>query len=216
MSEHERPGRDYLKQLLAQRNEHADRVPHIDALIRETFERRVAILMLDMTGFSRTVAKHGIIHYLAMIQQMEAAAVPAVVDNNGVVIKQEADNLLAAFEEPADAVEAALDIFRAFEAINSVVDDERDLHGCIGIGFGDTLVIGHDDMFGHEMNLASKLGEDLAVASEILLTEAACAALPPHRYVCQPRRYEAGGLVIDCYHMTGRVRTTGHLDLGHV
>jgi class 3 adenylate cyclase len=214
MSESERPGRAYLKQLLAERNEYADRVPQIDALIRETFERRVAILVLDMTGFSRTVAKHGIIHYLAMIQQMETAAVPAVEGNNGLVIKQEADNLLAIFDEPGDALEASLDIFRAFEAINSVVPEDRDLKGCVGIGFGDALVIGEEDLFGHEMNLASKLGEDLAEASEILLTEAAFAALPPHRYVCTPRRYEVSGLLIDCYIMTGRVRATGRLDLG--
>lgn len=214
MSENERPGRAYLKQLLAERNQQADRIPAIDALIRETYERRVAILMLDMTGFSRTVAVHGIIHYLAMIHEMETAAIPAVEDNGGHVVKQEADNLLAIFDQPADAVEGALDILRAFDAVNSVVPDDRDLRGCIGIGFGDALVIGDDDVFGHEMNLACKLGEDLATASEILLTEAACAALPSHRYICQPRRYEASGLVIDCYIMAGRVRTTGRLDLG--
>ena len=216
MSETERPGRAYLKQLLAERNEYADRVPAIDALICETFERRVAILVLDMTGFSRTVAKHGIIHYLAMIQQMETAAVPAVEDNHGRVHKQEADNLLAVFDEPGDAVEAALDILRAFDAINSVVSEERDLKGCIGIGYGDALVIGDDDLFGHEMNLASKLGEDIATASEILLTEAAYAGLPPNRFVCQPRRYEVGGLVIDCYIVAGRARTTGRLDFGAI
>ena len=214
MSETERPGRAYLKKLLAERNEYSDRAEAIDAHIRETFERRVAILVLDMTGFSRTVARHGIIHYLAMIQQMEAAAVPAVVDNHGRVVKQEADNLLAVFDEPGDAVEASFDILRAFEAINSVVPEERDLKGCIGIGFGDALVIGDDDLFGHEMNLASKLGEDLAEASEILLTEAAFAALPAQRYLCSPRRYEVSGLAIDCFIVDRRARaTTGRLDL---
>jgi adenylate cyclase len=211
MNDHERPGREYLSRLLAERNEYPDRAGAIDAHIRETFEQRVAILVLDMTGFSRTVQKHGIIHYLAMIQQMDTAARPAVEGNGGRVLKQEADNLFAIFETPEDAVEAAVDIFRSFDAINAVVGEDRDLHGCIGIGYGDTLVIGGEDMFGHEMNLASKLGEDLAVASEILLTEAACAALPPDRYICTPRRYEASGLSIDCFHVSVRARGTGRL-----
>ena len=36
------------------------------------------------------------------------------------------------------------------------------------------------------MNLASKLGEDLACKDEILLTPAAYQALPPDHYRCTP------------------------------
>ncbi len=158
----------------------------------------MAILALDMCGFSRLTAKHGIIHYLAMIHQMQEGAVPAVVGNGGQVIKQEADNLWAIFDRPADALESALDVFRAFEAINAVVPEERDIHGSIGIGYGDTLVIGDEDLFGCEMNLASKLGEDLAGPSEILLTAAACEALPPSRYQFSPKQFSVGGLDIAC------------------
>src|SRR6185312_15874003 len=107
------------------------------------------------------------------------AARPAVQGNGGTVIKQEADNLFAVFETPADALEAALDIFRGFETINGIVPDDRDIFGSIGIGCGPTLVIDDEDLFGCEVNLASKLGEDIAGASEILLTHDAHAALPP-------------------------------------
>lgn len=198
--------RTYFKRLLADRNQQPDRVAEIDALIRETFEQRVAILVLDMSGFSRLTIAHGIIHYLAMIEQMDVSARPAVTGNHGRVIKQEADNLFAVFDTPADAVEAALDIFRAFGAVNSVVPDSRDLYGSVGIGFGDTLVIGDEDMFGSEMNLASKLGEDLADRTEILLTEAAYAALPHDRYICAPRSYEIGGFVLNCQALAGRTQ----------
>ena len=46
---------------------------------------------------------------------------------------------------------------------------------CIGIGYGDVLCSQNDGVFGDEMNLASKLGEDIACGEEILLTEAAHA-----------------------------------------
>ena len=43
-------------------------------------------------------------------------------------------------------------------------------------------MIGEEDLFGNEMNLACKLGEDIAVRGQILLTPAAFNALPPGRY----------------------------------
>jgi class 3 adenylate cyclase len=202
----------YLKRLLAERNQSPDRVAEIDALIREAFERRVAILVLDMSGFSRLTIEYGIIHYLAMIEQMDTSSRPAVTGNRGVVIKQEADNLFAIFDDPADAVEGALDIFRAFEVVNAVVPDNRDLYGSIGIGYGDTLVIGEDDMFGSEMNLASKLGEDLAERSEIVLTSAAYSALQHNRYVFEPRTYNVSGVRLDAFALIGPVATTAPLD----
>ncbi|HEX8202762.1 MAG TPA: adenylate/guanylate cyclase domain-containing protein [Isosphaeraceae bacterium] len=183
----DRPGREELRRLLSERNQEPGRAAEIDGRIRAAFERRVAILVLDMCGFSRLSRKHGIIFYLGMIRQMEEAATPAVVGNGGRVIKQEADNLFAVFDQPAQALEAALDIVRAFAAVNSVVPSDRDLHGSIGIGFGATLVVGDEDLFGVEVNLAAKLGEDVARAGEILLTAAAYRALPPGHYRCAER-----------------------------
>jgi class 3 adenylate cyclase len=195
----DRPGREELRRLLSERNQYPGRAAQIDGQIRATFERRVAILVLDMCGFSRLSRKHGIIFYLAMIRQMEEAATPAVVGNGGRVIKQEADNLYATFDQPAGALEAALDIFRAFQAVNSVVPSDRDIHGSIGIGYGETLVVGDEDLFGVEMNLASKLGEDVAQGGEILLTAAAHRALPPDHYRCTARTCPIGDLEIESY-----------------
>lgn len=197
-------GKALLRELLSERNQYPDRVADVDARICGAFEKRVAILALDMSGFSRLTIQYGIIHYLAMIAQMDVAARPAVAENRGRVVKQEADNLFAVFDDPADAVEAALDIFRAFEAINGVVPECRDLFGSVGIGYGDTLVIGDDDLFGSQMNLASKLGEDLAERSEILLTAAAYDAIPPGRFVFSTRSYTTSGVTIDCYALDGR------------
>jgi class 3 adenylate cyclase len=152
-----------------------------------------------MVGFSRLTVEHGIIHYLAMIHQMNEAARPAVRGNGGVVIKQEADNLFAIFDDPAFALESALDIFRAFNAINTVVPPDRDIFGSVGIGYGATLVIDEKDIFGPEVNLACKLGEDLAGKNEILLTQSAYAALPPDHYVCSPSAFSISGIKFPYY-----------------
>jgi adenylate cyclase len=192
-------GRAYLNQLLSERNQHAERAAEIDREIVRSFERRVAILAMDMCGFTEISLTHGIIHFLAMIRQMEEVATPAITGNGGRVVKQEADDIFAIFAEPAQALEAALDILRAFTAINNVLPPERQLHGSIGIGFGDTLVIGDEDMFGSEMNVACKLGEDIAGRDEILITTAAYTALPPARYLCKPVHFALGDLDIHCY-----------------
>lgn len=191
--------RDLMRRLLSERNQLPERQADIDRELRDALERTVAILVLDMSGFSRLTVQYGIIHYLAMIHQMEEAARPAVIGNGGVVIKQEADNLYAIFDNPRQALNAALDIFRAFDAVNSVVPPERDIFGSIGIGYGKALVIDDEDMFGSEVNIACKLGEDLASKSEILLTSSAYDALPAGHYVCTPVAYEISEMKIECY-----------------
>ena len=199
------PGREYLRALLAERNQHPDRVADIDRLIEETFRRKVAILVLDMSGFTRLTLKYGIIHYLAMIEQMDNAARPAVAQNGGIVIKQEADNIFAVFATPAAAIEASRDILIAFGAVNSVVPDDRDLYASFGIGYGDILVIDDHDMFGSEVNAACKLGEDLAERYEILLTPAAYEALPDGRYLFEPKHFSISGVKLDSWKLLGVV-----------
>ncbi len=172
----------YLRSLLSERNQTPERAAEIDQRIRSAFERRLAILVIDMCGFSRLTSAYGVIHFLAMVRQLEEAACPAIAGNGGRVVKQEADNLFAVFEQPAQAVEAAVDVARAAEAMNAVLPAERAIHVSIGIGYGATLLIEGEDMFGDEMNTACKLGEDIAGRMEILLSAAAFTALPPGRY----------------------------------
>ena len=193
------PGRERLRELLSRRNQDPGSRQEIDREILADFQRRLAVLVLDMCHFTSATSRHGILHYLAMIEEMEAAARPAIEGNGGAVVKREADNLFAAFLQPADAVAAALDVFRAFEAVNRVVPDERDLYGCIGIGFGDVILVGRSDFFGHEVNLACKLGEDLAQKGEILLTRAARDALPRGAYRTVPRRYRLGEGALEAF-----------------
>jgi adenylate cyclase len=165
--------RERLYKFLRERNEQPERAAEIDARIREVFGETLAILAMDMSGFSRQTVRHGIIHFLAKIQRMHSIAIPLVEAREGAVVKLEADNIYAVFADAASAVEAAVEIQQGLDAANTLLPDELDMHGEYGIGFGEILVIENEDVFGSEVNLASKLGEDLAERGEILLTEAA-------------------------------------------
>ncbi|XGV98109.1 MAG: adenylate/guanylate cyclase domain-containing protein [Leptolyngbya sp. BL-A-14] len=174
-----------LNQLLQERNEYPERSSEIDAQIRISFERDCAIFVLDMSGFSRLTLRYGIIHFLAMVHRMATIATPLVELHQGRVVKQEADNLFAIFPSVEAAIDSATDILKSFAAVNTGLPDEQDLHAGIGIGYGKTLLVGETDLYGSEMNLACKLGEDLARRGEVLLTEAAFSQLKTH-----PERWE--------------------------
>ena len=165
-----------LDELLIERVEHPERMKLVDAKIKKQFERPAAIFVLDMSGFSKLVQKYGIIHYLAMIRRMRRVVSPAISANRGTVIKFEADNCFAVFPTADDAVLASIRIHHDLEVANLATPDESDVHVSIGIGFGPTL-LACDDMYGNELNLASKLGEDVAEKGEVLLTASAKKSL---------------------------------------
>lgn len=162
-----------LERLLDRRNEHPEELPHIDAQIRARFERTQAILVLDMCGFSRLTMKHGIIHYLSLIRRMQRVVLPLLRSERGSVLKTEADNVFAIFADVPHALRAAQAITEELTLQNRGLPEDWDVHVGIGIGYGPLLMVGDHDAFGHEMNLASKLGEDLAEAGDVFLTEAA-------------------------------------------
>lgn len=183
--------REELNRLLQERNEYPDRTEQIDARIRETFGETHAVMVMDMSGFSRMTIKHGIMHFLAMIHRMNQIVAPTVREHGGEVVKFEADNAFAIFEKVEDAVEAAIDTSRRFSAANTMLPEEMDMHGKFGIGYGEVLIVEGADLFGSEVNLASKLGEDLAARGEILLTEAAFS-----RIEADKREYEEVSMAI--------------------
>jgi adenylate cyclase len=198
--------RGRLYKYLRQRNERPERAAEIDARIREVFGETLAILAMDMSGFSRQTVRHGIIHFLAKIQRMHAIAIPIVEAREGAIVKLEADNIYAVFGDAASAVEAAVEIQNGLDAANTLLPDEQDMHGEYGIGFGEVLVIENEDIFGSEVNLASKLGEDLAERGEILLTESAYRQVAGRGGEFERLEMAVSGLELVVYKVKGRVR----------
>ncbi|WP_421936589.1 adenylate/guanylate cyclase domain-containing protein [Phenylobacterium sp.] len=147
--------------------------------IERDFTRRSAVMVLDMSGFTRTTQRHGIVEFLLMVHQMRLLAVPTIQGLGGKLVKAEADNLYCLFETVEAAVRAAREIVNRLSTVNVLLPVDRRLYASIGIGFGDILVLEEEDLFGDEVNLTSKLGEDVAQGGQILLTEAARAELDP-------------------------------------
>ena len=166
-----------LWRLLDARNEHPESLADIDGEIWRRFGRTRAILVLDMCGFSRLTMRYGITHFLAMIRRLVTIVRPIIAQAGGHVVKTEADNVFATFDDVPAALAAARAIHHSLDAANTFLPEDWDLHAGIGIGYGPLLLIGGDDLFGSEMNMASKLGEDVASRGDILLSEAARARI---------------------------------------
>ena len=151
---------------------HADAAT-IDRRIWDLFGEDWAVLFTDLSGFSRRVAEFGIIHFLQIIHEQKRLLLPIVDRHDGILVKVEADSFLLLFRSAARAVSCAVEMQRATIAVNQRRRPEEQILLCAGIGYGRILRIGDSDVFGEEVNAASKLGEDTAKAGEILLTDGA-------------------------------------------
>jgi len=158
---------------------------HLEEHIALTFETECAVLALDMSGYSSSVRRDGIIPHLCRIRRMQLLVRPLIERFGGQVVREIADNILAVFPTPRAAVDAAMAVRDSAAALRRAsslmgVQDECEelstvpdhcLHVSIGVDHGKLLLVADHDCFGDPVNVAFKLGEDVAGAGEILITE---------------------------------------------
>jgi adenylate cyclase len=143
----------------------------IDERIWDLFGETWCIMFTDLSGFSRGVEKFGIIHFLQTIHESERLLIPVIDEHDGILLKVEGDSFLVIFKKVTKAINAAMKMQRLLKKYNMDKSDEEKVLLCVGLGFGHVLKIGDSDVYGAEVNAASKLGEDTANAWEILVTE---------------------------------------------
>lgn len=169
------PTRDQLFRALRKRTPaNADEV---DAKLESLCARDAAVMMCDSSGFTRKTHDYGILQFLAAMTAAYDATIPLVEKRGGSVIAHGADNLLAVFPDATAAADAALDMMRLLEKRNAGAHDRDQFHLCIGLHWGKILRL-KDDVYGDKVNVASKIGEDLASADEVLITGDFEARLP--------------------------------------
>ncbi len=151
----------------------------IDGRIWDLFGEEWCVMFTDLSGFSRNTAKFGIIHFLQTIHEAERLLIPVIEEHDGILLKVEGDSFLVIFRNVTKGVQSAVEMQRTLAVYNADKPEEEKVLLCVGLGFGKVLRIGDADVFGAEVNAASKLGEDIAKAWEILATDSVknrCAA----------------------------------------
>lgn len=145
----------------------------VDQRIWDLFGETWAVMFTDLSGFSRQVQSFGILHFLQIIYEHKKLLDPVVGAHDGILIKTEADSLLIIFRRTSSAIKCAVKMQQVLEELNKTRAPETQVLLCVGVGYGPILRIGDKDVFGQQVNAASKLGEDTAKAREILVTQAA-------------------------------------------
>jgi adenylate cyclase len=132
-----------------------------------------AAFISDMASFSSTSRKIGVCHFLKLIHRTRQIMAPIIESNNGLLLKFDADNCYAYFKNTDDAINASFEVNAAIFASNNQSDLAEQVYLSVGIDVGRILLVGDVDFFGDPVNTSSKLGEDLGVRDEVLITERA-------------------------------------------
>lgn len=151
----------------------AEKAEAIREGIVDKFGVEGAVFISDMASFSSTSRKRGVCHFLKLIHRARRVIAPIIAANKGKLLKCEADNCYAFFETPDEAIQASFDINAALFKANQAFELDEHMFLSVGIDYGRVLLIGDLDFFGDPVNTASKLGEDLAIHAETLVTKRA-------------------------------------------
>jgi adenylate cyclase len=141
------------------------------SLAAETLRRwgvERTVFVGDMAGFTRRVLDEGVVHYLSLIGELREVCAPLIAAGGGDLLKADADNLLGIFASPEQAIETACRLQQQLHELNLGCAGADRVELGVGLACGPVLVMGSEDVWGSAVNLASKLGEDLARAGEIL------------------------------------------------
>ena len=131
-------------------------------------EREMAILFTDLVDFSKWALEAGDTVAIEHLRNVGLAIEPAIKRHGGVVVKRLGDGLMAVFDDPAAAVEAALDALRDVDRVD--VGGHRPRMRA-GIHFGRPRHLG-GDYLGVDVNIAARVTA-AASGGEVLISEAA-------------------------------------------
>lgn len=151
----------------------------LDAARSPVLFRRRAVVFTDTADFTALTLRHGILHFLMVFDRVRAGAARLVRQDGGAIVKAEADSLLLRFPDVPSACRFIAALERFIRSLNRRLPEDERLRFAYGIGYGDVLDL-DGDLFGLEVNLASKIGEDMARPGQALLTPAAADALRAH------------------------------------
>lgn len=164
--------------------------------------RRVAILFTDLAGSTALYSRRGDTAAYSLVRHHFNHLFTVVDECNGVVIKTIGDAIMAAFTEPADALQAAIVMHEQLAELNRQLQlsPEDELILKIGIEAGPCISVnlnGRLDYFGTTVNTAARVqatsqGNDIAVTGTFLEDPNAAALVKD--YIGQPSQLQLKGI----------------------
>jgi adenylate cyclase len=164
-----------------------------------------AVMITDLASFSHLTRERGILHFLGLIRRSHTMSLPAVKKHGGTIIKIVADDIIAVFDSPKHAIDAAVDMQKRIREYNGAAEEDFRIGMCIGIESGRILLVKDEDLYGDPVNIASKLGEDLAGRGCILVGPEAyaeyCRQFPGRKSLFDAQRTEIAKVDFSYYRL---------------
>ena len=151
-------------------------------------EKELAILFTDLVDFSDWSLEAGDTLAVDLLRDVGRAIEPCVSAHDGVVVKRLGDGLMATFDDPRSAVEAALD---ACEGVAVVEVEGYSPAMRAGIHIGHPRRVG-GDYLGTDVNIAARVA-DAASGNEVLVSDAVRERLGDGELKLRKRRFKAKG-----------------------
>lgn len=134
--------------------------------------RDITFLFTDLKGSTALYDQIGDPKAYFLVRQHFDTLGQAIADKSGAVVKTIGDAVMATFENPANAVDAALTMIERIEAFNQNISQPLSLK--IGIHKGHSIAVTLNDRldyFGQTVNIAARI-QSLADANEIYVSSA--------------------------------------------
>jgi adenylate cyclase len=131
-------------------------------------DRELAILFTDLVNFSDWTLEAGDEAAVELLRRVGLETEPIIAEHQGRIVKRLGDGLMAVFEDPCDAVDAALAIAAAIDEIE-VAGHRPQLRA--GVHLGRPRRLGAD-YFGVDVNVAARVAA-AAGPGQVLVSEAA-------------------------------------------
>ena len=135
----------------------------------EKMRAPVTILFSDIQGSTSYFEKKGDVAGMAMVQRHHDLLFPSIEGHGGRVVKTIGDAIMARFDNPVEAVKAAVDMQRALDRDRKTCEHGEQIHIRVGVHTGRGLVK-ENDVYGDVVNAASRV-EHQAQPDQILITD---------------------------------------------
>jgi adenylate cyclase len=153
-------------------------------------EREVTIVFTDLVGFSSWALQAGDEAALELLREVGDLVEEAFFAHGGTIVKRLGDGVMAVFDDPANAVEAAL---AAQDGLAGVEVGGHRPKMRAGVHHGCPRKVG-GDYLGVDVNVAARVAEQ-AKGGEVLVSDPTFAALDPEAGLAggRARRLKADG-----------------------
>ena len=170
----------------------------VDAKIEKACGAELTVVSCDSSGFSKKTHEHGIIEFMDNMVKCHDALEKIVARHGGITLSDKADNLMLIFDEPLKAVACGIEMHRWLKRRNVGLPEHKKYNICVGIHHGKLLRFA-DDAYGPAVNVAFKLGEDIAGKDELMITAQVNEVVKKKFRTDYTKHITIGGLSFDAY-----------------